>query len=232
MGASNVYGASLSDEEAWPARLEVQLNRDCPGRFEVWNLGTSAYVGSQMILIAKEAIENYGPDLIILALSNAGGRAFLWGHPVAPYFNDNPRFWEVLLTPERLQFPSFLSYESRLWLIRNARLYRLGYFAVQAARGDLRNWRDWNHEDGNIREVRRFLTDPSREAAVAVFLCPSPLCHPLSISAYTDGIDVPLLDLKADHLPPEYLDIHPPAHVMGWYAEEIASWLEENELVP
>jgi len=44
LGGSNVYGACVDDHETWPARLEQELNKADPGRFEVWNLGTPAYV--------------------------------------------------------------------------------------------------------------------------------------------------------------------------------------------
>ncbi|MCZ7584892.1 MAG: hypothetical protein M5R36_17025 [Deltaproteobacteria bacterium] len=36
----------------------------------------------------------------------------------------------------------------------------------------------------------------------------------------------------ADDLAEEFGGIHPPAHVMRWYAKEIASWLTEQQLIP
>ena len=233
IGASNVYGLGLSDDQTWPAQLETRLNRDAPGRTEVWNLGTPGYVGVQMAKTGEEAVRRYDPDLVIFALSNVMARPFLQGAPVAPYFERDPGLWNVLFPPDYLTFPGWRSYEDRLWLVRHVRLFRLGFLAAKAARHQERNWRvsEDYHEDLNIGKVRAFLAATARDRAVCVFVCPSPGCRARSLGDYLRGLDLPVIDLAADGLPEEYRDIHPPAAVMEWYADRIAAALAEKGLL-
>jgi len=232
LGGSNVYGAELNDEETWPALLEQRLNESCPGRFEVWNMGVCAYVGSQIARRARQAGEQYDPDLLILALSNRGGRAFLWGAPVEPYFDAAPWMWQKLLPEYYLKQPFFLSYSSRIWLARHWRTFRFGFLAIKAAQEDFHHWTDdfHEHETENIYSIRNFLAD--EVGKVCVFQCPAKRCRELDISGYMEGSDAPLFSLNADDLPDEYRLIHPPAYVMEWYADSVAGWLAENGLIP
>jgi hypothetical protein len=234
VGASNVYGLELNDDQTWPARLEQRLNRDAPGRYEVWNLGVPGYVGVQMAIVGEDAVARYDPDLVLVGLSNVAARPFLEGAPVEPYFERDPRLWTVLFPADYLTFPGILTYGSRIGLFRHVRLYRLGILAAKAARHRERNWKaagDY-HEDLNLARTRAFLWRTREKTPVAVFICPSEGCRARSLPEYLRGLDLPVIDLRADGRPEAYANIHPPAPVMVWYAEEIARALRANGLLP
>jgi len=228
VGGSNVYGASLSDDETWPAQLEAELNRLDTGRYEVWNMGTPSYVALQMAVVAREAVERYDPDLVIFALSNTGARDFLWGYPVRSYFDKNPGLWGELFSPECLGAPYFLSYKTKLWLVRHVRLYRYlaAYFLPVDSCG---GWGNYTHETRNVEAARRFFTWAKGRVKVCVFLTPG---IKDDYRRYYAGTGLPVLKLSTDGFPAEYLDIHPPAAVMAWYAREIAKQLIDNYLIP
>jgi len=234
IGGSNVYGAGLNDDETWPAQLENKLNNSCTTRFEVWNLGVPAYVGIQMATVAEEAISQYDPDLVILALSNKGARAFLSREQVVDYFDTDPYFWELLMPPEHLKFPPLIPYQYRIALIRHWRFFRYGFLAITARSEEIHDWRDGyeHHEAINISSVRDFLKTGHGDVPVMVFLCPAESSQTLAIDDYTEGSGVPVLDLEADEMPDEYREIHPPPYVMTWYADNLFGWLKENGLLP
>ncbi|MCZ7584891.1 MAG: hypothetical protein M5R36_17020 [Deltaproteobacteria bacterium] len=75
LGGSNVYGAFLNDDKTWPAQLEARLDEIAGRPVEVWNFGTSAYVGAQMAALGREATQKLDPDVVIVALSNSGPKA-------------------------------------------------------------------------------------------------------------------------------------------------------------
>ncbi|MCL4234762.1 MAG: hypothetical protein KJ042_09600 [Deltaproteobacteria bacterium] len=100
VGGSNVYGADVRDDETWPARLEVSL-RARGVAAEVWNFGTSAYVPTQDVAIAREAVETLDPDVILMTLTNTGAPAFLQGAPVGPLVSRHPDLWFDLVVHER-----------------------------------------------------------------------------------------------------------------------------------
>jgi hypothetical protein len=47
-----------------------------------------------------------------------------------------------------------------------------------------------------------------------------------------EGLDVPVFVSRADDKPPEYRDVHPPAHVMDWYASELVAWMNAHQILP
>jgi len=78
-GASTLYGAGMNDNETMAAYLQDALE-DLAGpeqSIEVWNYGTSAYVLTQMALLAQRELEDHDPDLILLLHTNVGRRPFL-----------------------------------------------------------------------------------------------------------------------------------------------------------
>ncbi len=227
VGGSNVYGMGLQDRATWPAQLEVRLNRDRPGRYEVWNFGTSAYVPMQMAALAKEKAEEIHADLIVFALSNGGAPAFLWGKPPAPIFQRAPDYWRALFDAEGcLIGPESISAETRYALIRHVRLYRLAA-AYYAAERERCTWAySQLHEKRSIARTKE-LYDWCKKHGVKIclFLYPGTLKNGFDYSSYYRGIDVPVLSLAEPGLPPEYYNVHPPAHVMTWYADRLGSWL-------
>jgi hypothetical protein len=123
-GGSNTYGPSVSDEDTLPALLEARLNAREPGRYEVWNGGLNAYRASQMVIVAREAIANYAPDLLLFQYAPQGRRAFFHRDetPGTRFELDPSLHQENALLPK--SFPGFLQPPHRL-LVRVSRLYRV-----------------------------------------------------------------------------------------------------------
>lgn len=237
IGGSNVYGAEVNDEEAWPAYLESELNGSQPGRYEVWNMGTSAYVGLQLVQLAWEVLPRYDPDLIVLALSNMGQMPFLEGTEVAPYFAKKPTFWRYLLPPKYFNFPAWLSMRPKTWLLQHVGLFRFGILVWASMRknsdeplilhplaGDL-------FEEASIQSMQTFLRQAKDKVKTCIFVGPYFRALPQSYEVYYQGTDTPAFILKADDLSAEYRDVHPPPHVNAWYATRIAGWLREKKLL-
>ncbi len=82
-----------------------------------------------------------------------------------------------------------------------------------------------------VRSCRDFLTMANSETGVVVFICPAVDPEDTFLPHY-QGLDVPVYILNAEQKPGDYKEFHPPVHVMGWYAENLASWLKENNLIP
>jgi len=229
VGGSNVYGLGLNNGNSWPDYLEQVLNEFKPGRYQVWNLGVCAYVGSQMAAMAQEAVERYSPDLIIYALSNGGPAPFLWGTEPRSYFSRDWRLWYGLFDPSCLT-KGFLPYKVRIQLIRFSRLYRYiqAYLAVKSEC----NWViNPYHEQRNVERTRKFFAANQGRVEICGFLFPGYKKVSYEVGAYFENTDVPVLTLSAEGKGPEYRNIHPPPYVMKWYAEEIASWLRDQGLL-
>ncbi len=225
VGGSNVYGADVRDDETWPARLEVALH-DRGVAAEVWNFGTSAYVPTQDVAIAREAIATLDPDVILMTLSNTGSPAFLQGASVGPLISRHPRLWFDLVVHDRFASWPPGPTSLRLALVAHSRLWRLATLAMGDLAGDRQKAiKDPIWERRNVEVFRQFVAERHR-ARVAVLLTPA--IDPAMYDAYTRLIDVPVYHLRADGLPPEFREIHPPPHVLNWYGERIADWILEQ----
>ncbi|MCC6156448.1 MAG: hypothetical protein IT350_00225 [Deltaproteobacteria bacterium] len=222
VGGSNVYGADVRDDETWPARLEGAL-RARGVAAEVWNFGTSAYVPTQDVAIAREGVATLDPDIILMTLSNTGAPAFLQGAPVGPLVSRHPQLWFDLVVHDRFASWPPGPHSWHLGLVAHSRLWRFAMLAMGDLAGDRQKAiKDPIWERRNVESFRRFVAEPQR-ARVAVLLTPA--IDPRMYDAYTHLIDVPVFHLRAEGLPPEYREIHPPAHVLAWYGERIAERL-------
>ena len=228
LGGSNVFGSGVNDPETWPTQLEAQLNERQPGRYEVWNAGACGYVPYQMIVLGREAVTKYKPDLIIYAISNLGIRPFLKPGPVRSYFEKYPELWEDFIPPECLTWPDFLSYKVGLSLTRSVRLFRYISLGRNAMQNRCKWGADPRQEKRNIRLTREFAKWAKKRTNICFFFYPGAL---KGIRPYEDMIGIPKLKLNADGLGDEYREIHPPPYVYEWYAEKMIPWLEENELL-
>ncbi len=158
-GGSNVFGAAVGDGKTYPAQLERELNKRYPGRFEVWNAGTCAYVLSQDIAAARRAITLLDPDMMIFTVTNRGRRAFndRQERSFLPFFDAVPAlYWENLY---------FLPWGSTGWnqaFLKHWRFYRL---AMVAANDALRIFMAGVAPLGD-REVRDRMRSMATEAAV------------------------------------------------------------------
>ncbi len=77
-GGSNTFGLRVSNNDTYPMQLQKMLDKEYPGKFEVWNAGLCGYVMSQKVAHAQEVIEKYNPDLLIFQDFNIGRRAFFY----------------------------------------------------------------------------------------------------------------------------------------------------------
>ncbi|MCB1153975.1 hypothetical protein KDL45_10025 [bacterium] len=212
----------MTDDQAWPAQLERALNERSATKFEVWNFGTPAYVPSQMVVIAEEAIERLRPDLVIFALSNKGTRAFLQDDDLRRHFGGNSANWAYFLTPDVLTWPEELPYETNLALVKASALYRLGVLYQLLDQEERRIVHQPAHEQANVDATHRFLREAVGRTRVMIFVPPSSTRE--EFGEYYDD-NTPLMVLNADDKPAEYRDVHGPAPVMAWYGDRIADWL-------
>ena len=239
LGGSNVFGAMVNDQETWPAQLETSLNQVASQRCEVWNFGTSAYIGLQMATLGREVVQRFKPDLVIVAPSNTTPIGFLWGAPVAPYFARRPDYWDRLLpVATRSSFRRTLN----RWFMGHVAIYRYTRLARAEAHrtNDQAFWMDAGNQfrAESARTLGSFLRESREKVRTCVILGPfmelfqhqaRPIVNGLNSFA---GVTAPTLVLNADDLPDEYRQIHPPAKVLGWYGEQIAKWLIDQRLVP
>ena len=232
VGASNTYGADLSDHETWPHQLELRLNRSAraPRRYEVWNLGVSGYNSLQLLAVAEQALARYSPDLIILSLSNRGPRHFLYGALSLDAFRADPTLWLETFPPSLVDACAWPSRDARLWLLGRAAVYRL---ALLAALGRSEEGQSRVPEAAEARYVtltRPFLTRAKNQTHLAIHICPAVQPRDAFAPHYRD-LGIPVMDHQADDKPPEYRKIHPPAQVMVWYAEVMERWLQGQGLL-
>jgi formylglycine-generating enzyme required for sulfatase activity len=229
VGGSNVYGLGLSNDDTWPAQLERELNEHYTGRYEVWNGGACAYVGTQMARIADEMLAKYDPDLIFIGLSNAGAPAFLAKTPVEPYFEKFPSLWLKLFRadfafPLRRRSPA----ETRS-LIERVRLYRFFYAAWMGVKKT--GWSDdYDFEIDNEIAIRK-LTQSCAARGVRTCFYVYPGADRDWIKTYTLLLKTPICALGASGLPEEYGNVHPTAYAATWCAQEIARRLADAGLL-
>jgi len=234
IGGSNVYGAGLDDNETWPARLEERLDAGAPGRFEVWNLGVSGYNALNMIATARDALALYDPDLILFALSNTGPRFFLDGtEDLEWYYAEDETLWLDLIPPEMMLLPRVLPRGRELFLLNHVRLYRylmltrLGW-SLEGDPG--KQGLIHMHHPHTVEPTREFLATASRRVPIAIFL--APMVQTVDFRDFYQGLDLPVLCLDASGMPEEYRHWHPPAAVMGWYAERLVQMMGDAGLLP
>lgn len=241
-GGSNTFGALVGDRDTYPARLEEELNRGRPGRFEVWNAGVDAYVLSQNAVAAARALREDAPDLLIFQVSNCGRRPFLAGQPYERFFREDPSLYA-----ENLRRPREGGSRLHAALMSRSALYRALVIAYNRETDRSApfacNRYNEKRNDSALAEV----VDQARRAGVpaALLLYPGydddptdvvrarPGGYALAEALRSSGL--PVIDLKGELTPglgPEYLLIHPPAPVYRWYAKTLARRLRAAGLVP
>lgn len=232
-GGSTVFGALVDDHQTLSAQLEQAL-QDRSGRpVEVWNLGHSAYVQSQVARLAQLELERVpGVDLLLLTITNASLRA--WLDPATAgevdyrrFFRDDPYLWletfpqapgAELLGPERATGLHLLG-------LRRSAIYRY----VQA------------------RRAASAPRDPDSPAARA--LCKRELLA-LEAQAQAAGVPVVYANHPGRQGPPEpeaqgvvielarpergaaWAEVHPPPAILTGWAELLAGELLGRGLVP
>jgi len=244
-GGSNVYGSHLNNNETWPARLEAELNRRFQSvRYEVWNFGTSAYVGTQMARLANEMIARIDPDLIIFALSNSGIMAFLSDTDIQSYFEHNPIFWNYLIDDSD---DSIRPSQVKLWCLKHSHLYRYTLMVLAGIRNknNLPLWHiNRGFEQLNVQHIHELIEKHRSSIKFCYFVGPynkpepNPIASgsgytiPRSYTEYFQIPDVPVLSIETtEAMPPEFSFVHPPSHVTPWYAERLTDLLKDTGLL-
>ena len=234
LGGSNVWGANVTDAQAWPARLQVKLSGRTGGPVAVLNCGVSGYNAIQMCANLERVAPRAKPDLIVFAPSNLGPRMFYPEGPrMASYFEKDPTLWWDFIPPRHLGDAASRGRQVRTWLLGHLALYRLGLATLLARElnsSPLRPGgapRDAPHylpfaAPHYVETVRRCLTRARELAPVVIFIVPG---VQEAFSSYTRGLNLPTLRLAGEQLPAAQRNLHPPAHVLDWTADRLADWL-------
>jgi len=226
-GGSNVYGSLLEDDQTWPAQLERKLAATHRTPIEVWNFGTSSYVSGQMARLAEITDRALAADVVLLAMTNAGSRAFLMDRPVEPFFAKYPHLWRELVIPSRLHpLPAGLD----MTLLRDWRFYRLTMLALTERVGPARQVDEKRLEEDNIDKIRRYVFRAKQYTQTAMFICPAASAE--AFQYHHESLNIPVFVLTAAGKPEEYGKLHPPAQVMAWYADELAAWMDRELNLP
>ncbi len=225
-GASTVFGANVRDEQTLPARLEAHLEETTGGPFEVWNLGHSAYVQSQMAHLARtRMVEVPDVDLVIVTITNAALRAFLDPKVAgevdyAAVFEADPSHW--LET-----FPDAPGGRTDLhgWALRHVHAYRY-WQASRTARAPRKP------DSAPARALCRSEL-LSMEAKAAVLGIPVVYAnHPVNHGPPEPEARGLVLELADPTKGPEWSEIHPPPATLDAWAKKLAGMLIEEGLAP
>lgn len=224
LGGSNTFGATVSDDETWPAQLERHL-QGAGVQAEVWNLGVSGYMSRQSAALGERAIRDWAPDVLLVQVYNVGRRFLLLGDDLDRALRRNPALYAewLWLAPA----PG-----ARGWgLWQGAALGRVGVIGLNrllaAGPGD---------PGARLADY----TDALDEAALRRLARLRPGLPVLALVPPSGGPEVPLptIDLHARYgeegepFGPAGRDIHPEPEVYTWYAERIAAELGRQGLLP
>ncbi len=246
LGGSNTYGADVGQKQTWPAALERRLIEETGREHEVWNLGVSGYELRQKLHVARRALTEFDPDVLILQIFNTGPRYMLQGDRPARWLRQDPRFlteWHQLAEPPAA--PRWLlrwsSIPRLLWLAGVRRLVSTGtgndgdavLRSWQAGLEDLRSFRDALPPDV------RLITFVTPAGYQEYSKCPPGGQVPASPAAFelcdthtkarqmlrATGVD--LLDLTTEDVPNlgGIRDAHPGPAVYRFYARRLAQEL-------
>lgn len=223
IGSSNTYGASVSDEDCWPAQLERTL-RGSGDAVEVWNAGVAGTATIQQLALARTAIERWSADVVLLQLYNMGTRLVLKNDDVGRAVTLDSRLWDELLC-DGVGGPVGAAFFARSALWRTVRVaQQKGRFSAdrEGCVGAVTHRAD----EGSLLEMQRFATEFAAVPVLAVV-------PPAGVAtAFLDSVPFPLLDLRtlvgedAAALP-----IHPGAEVYTRYAAALAGALRQRGCV-
>ncbi len=239
LGSSNTYGADVDNDQTYPAQLERLLNElGGPKHIEVWNAGISAYVPSQIARHARHILSAFDPDLLILQIYLPGRRAFLQiGRTVRPWdgialddfrswFDRNPElYWENLTVVPLVQFAP------ARWLFLHSTFYRTLVVATNRVTS-IRTNPYFGAEASNDRDMGLLAEYVAGlDKKVKVFRMGM---NPAQNEGPCPGHFPDLFpnERKPPSDAPEYMMVHPPAHVYEWVAEAIRDELVAQQLIP
>jgi len=237
LGGSNTFGATVSDDDTYPALLQKILENKYPGKFEVWNMGLNAYVLSQKVAYAEEIINIYDPDMIIIQHANETRRAFYYKDDrFYEHFDLNPELFleniPLLFSDNKILekihlsgIEKFRSYRFIMAGINNI-IVRLNIADVapeaQLWTGFSQNIKDKYDrglaKDINDRKLKMFVKKYGQRLPIILFFLPK---TNISTARLKKKEGLYFLYLGGEKKSSEYFNIHPPSYVYQWYAEEI-----------
>ncbi len=232
-GASTIFGVGVCDHQTLPAALGRALDARRSSAHEVWNFGTSAYTGSQVVHRARvELARVQDPDLLVLLPTNVGRRPFLDGDEgqrldYYRYFRDDPILWLENYYRERPLPGLSLQATNRLhwgWL-RASALYR--YLTLRSIPPDRTNM-GWNpYVASRAAAEAALLADEAAALGVPLVyvLYPQPDSTRPGFQQETYPFGAPWVSLDRPGLGAQDQDLHPPADRLEAHAQHLAGLL-------
>jgi hypothetical protein len=228
-GASTLYGAGMNNNETMAAYLQGALEELAPPgqRIEVWNYGTSAYVLTQMALLAQRELEDHDPDLILVLHTNVGRRPFL-------QYSDASFYREQLATIPGLLRENFLpGCRDWDWDWTAPMAWSHAYQAV------VLSWaRDQIASCPPKSEETQFLLLPqlverAQAAGVAIqFIAAAGEPAQSQESVYPTVPDTLFWSLQLMEREAVFYDLHPSPRILKEHAGRLAEELAKRRLVP
>lgn len=223
VGASNIYGAEVSDDETMPAYLERLLNKRFHGKFEVWNQGVQSHSLQQACARVERLIKVHTPDLLLVQLAHSMRRSFLAGHPTGHYFDEDPTLYR-----EHLRYIPMAGGRWSLPLVQRWALYGTVVAVLNYWDRMPSNNQHYPRADSINNEAFLDFFDQNHRRTRIVFLPNLPSFGYVMSSrqrkrfAAVPTIDVVDRALLQDSLRPEFFETHPPPHVYEANAHVVA----------
>ena len=223
VGASNLYGAEVSDDETMPVYLERLLNAKFRGKFEVWNQGVQAQSLQQASARGEQAIKAHAPDLLLVQLAHNMRRSFLAGHPTGHYFDQDPTLYR-----ENLRYIPLAGSGWGLPLVQRWALYRTVVTLLNYWDRVPSNNPHYPRADSINKEAFLDFHARNHQRTRIVFLPNLPIFAHAMRAVHRERFKaVPSIDvldraLLQNALRPEFFETHPPPHVYEANAYVIA----------
>jgi hypothetical protein len=218
LGGSTTFGATVSDDETWPAQLEGQLTARGQ-RAQVFNAGVNGYMTRQKVAWAEALLPRLRPDVVIVEVYNEGRRFLQLGDDPLERLRQSPDLW-----PEWIWgAPEAQSWWSPIW--RSWAGLRVGVIGVNRL---LTGRGAWDPAGPLITRAS------SRDEAAALSLlrqAGGAQVWGLIPPAGGPELPWPVIDLHSEYgeagepFGSAGREVHPAPEVYGWYAQEIAKTL-------
>jgi hypothetical protein len=227
LGGSTTFGATVSDDETWPAQLEAQLI--ARGQHaQVFNAGVNGYMTRQKVAWAQELIPLIRPDVVIVEVYNEGRRFLQLGDDPLARLRQSPSLWAEWIWGA----PEAEASWSPIWTSWAG--LRVGVIGVNRL---LVGSRRWDPSGPLITRASRM-----DEAAAVSLLRQAGEARVWGLIPPAGGPELPwpVIDLHGRYgevgepFGSAGREVHPAPEVYEWYAQEIADALigGASELTP
>ncbi|MEY3211292.1 MAG: hypothetical protein RIT28_1773 [Pseudomonadota bacterium] len=221
LGGSTTFGATVSDDETWPAQLEAQLTAQGQ-RAQVFNAGVNGYMTRQKVAWAEALIPVVRPDVVIVEVYNEGRRFLQLGDDPMARLRQSPSLWAEWIWGA----PEVDAAWSPIW--RASAGLRVGVIGVNrllVGRGG------WDPSGPLITRATQ-----RDEAAAASLFRQAGEARVWGLIPPAGGPELPwpVIDLHSRYeavgepFGSAGREVHPAPEVYGWYAQEIAEALRAD----